>query len=125
MEAEYMEMQREQSEYESKVMELSNELDSAELAVRAPGARPTRADRLRLDLAVAKLDLFYKYDFESNGYDCPPNRQIKGNKPQSLDGDKIYHLPNWLYYGPTIPEACFKTVAQARGEGYRPSQVRD
>ena len=54
----------------------------------------------------------------NGGYDCPPTHPIKGNIRRK-DGAHIYHVPDDPYYKLTKPEACFATVADALGAGFR------
>jgi competence protein ComEC len=52
--------------------------------------------------------------------DANGNGLIKGNI--SSTGEKIYHLPGGAYYDRTVPEAWFKTEAEAQKAGYRASK---
>lgn len=52
--------------------------------------------------------------------DSAGNGLIKGNISSS--GEKIYHLPGGAYYDNTKAEKWFKTEAEARAAGFRPSK---
>lgn len=51
--------------------------------------------------------------------DSEGNGLIKGNI--NSRGEKIYHLPRGAYYDKTKAEKWFKTEAEAKAEGFRPS----
>lgn len=53
---------------------------------------------------------------------CPAEAPVKGN--DNVDGELIYHRPDWRYYDATSAEACFETPADAESAGYRPSEIR-
>ncbi|WP_078379613.1 thermonuclease family protein [Sutcliffiella halmapala] len=48
------------------------------------------------------------------------NCHIKGNISSS--GEKIYHMPNGMYYERTNPEECFDTEKEATDAGFRKSK---
>jgi hypothetical protein len=112
--------QREASRYEDKVKRLSDAADQA--FIKAERTR-TNSDLRRYELARAREYIYREFKFDSNGYECPPEAPIKGNEPWGSSA-LIYHQPNWIYYGATIPEWCFKSEKQARRYGFRPSKVR-
>lgn len=89
--------------------------------------RSQEVQDLRAELAFARLMVFMNYGYEGNGYDCPPNLPVKGNEAEKADGSlvKVFHQPLWLYYGPTIPEECFKDAQAAKRAGYRASEIKE
>lgn len=55
------------------------------------------------------------------GKNCPEGFPVKGNKTGSNKEWK-YHVKGGQYYKRTVPEQCFKSTADARKAGYRPSK---
>jgi len=52
--------------------------------------------------------------------DANGNGLIKGNINSKRE--KIYHMPNGVYYDRTDPEMWFKTESEAQAQGFRRSQ---
>lgn len=119
--AEQQRMESEHQQYQRMLERLDRE---AERASEQAYINPTEVNKLRAALTWSRYNLWLTYNFESNGYDCPPDRPVKGNFSFGEGAGKVYHKPMWLYYGQTIPEECYKTAKQARANGFRPSRVR-
>jgi hypothetical protein len=89
---------------------------AAAVSPATTGAVVTTADLAAQAQALTKR--IRKGVYKPNGWHCPKNARIKGNR-----SSHIYHMPWQRYYTRTKPELCFTTEAVARHNPYRKSKV--